>query len=141
MKLRMTHLLAALMLSAGMVFASGCFATSYQMVPADRTPAAAGEVEVAEEDENIKLEVEISHVPPPSSLGAGLRTYVVWMKPAASQQHINLGAIKIGDDRSGELETTTPYREFDLFVTAEPSAQVETPGDRVVLSRKIDMGD
>ncbi len=41
--------------------------------------------------------------------------------------------MKISKNLDGELETTTPFRSFELFITAEPSSAVTAPkGERML---------
>lgn len=134
-----TRYLAVMLFCVSALLASACSApTYYRMTPAPTTPAAEGQVAVKEEsNNNLSLEIKVFHLPPPENLAGNLDTFVVWLKPADSEKIINLGALNIGDNRKGKLKTTTPYRDFALFVTAEPSGQVDRPGQHLVLRRDI----
>jgi hypothetical protein len=46
--------------------------------------------------------------------------------------------VRVDDDREAELETATPFKEFQLFVTAEPSAAAEAPTGERLLVANID---
>ncbi len=135
---RKTHL-AALVLCVMVALAAGCATpTTFQMTPDPSTPAAEGTVAIKEEgNKNLKLKVEVAHLPPPENLAGNLNTFVVWLQPAGTQKLVNLGALTIGSDRKGKLSTTTPYRDFTLYVTAEPSGQVSQPSEHLVLRREV----
>jgi len=45
----------------------------------------------------------------------------------------NLGVLSVGEDQEGKLETSTPFKSFEVFVTAEKDAQVTASrGERVL---------
>ena len=137
--LRRTNLLGAAALCALVALAVGCAtATTFQMTPDPSTPAAEGQVSVkAESNNNLSLKVKVAHLPPPENLAGNLNTFVVWLQPSGTDKLVNLGALGIGSGRSGKLSTTTPYRDFTLYVTAEASGQVSKPSDHLVLRREL----
>ena len=114
------------------VFA-GC-ATTYQLRPEARTPAAAGTVKTTtDSNENTSLEIHVKHLPNPSSLDPSLRTFVAWIRPNAQGEFRNVGQIGLDADREGKLETTTPHRRFEMIVTAEASGAPKEPSQYIVL--------
>jgi hypothetical protein len=135
-----TSSVLALIVGAMLVLTSACApGPAYEMDATDRTPAAVGELDVDEDDsQNLRLDLAVSHLPPPERLDANLSTYVVWLRPSGEERYINLGALQINEDREAQLQATTPFRNFDLFVTAEESARTEQPSEVVVLQRRID---
>ena len=90
---------------------------------------------------NTHLEVAVEHLAPPQSVAPDASTYVVWAMPAATGgEHVeNLGALTIGDERKGELKAFTPLQSFDVLVTPERSAKVQTPSHEAVLTARISM--
>jgi len=112
------------------------------MLASPRVPAATGEVSVKDADNgNVKLEVQVKHMAPPEKVATGASSYVVWLKPLATgnenEQPQNLGALAVNKDQEGEVNTTTSYRQFDLFVTAEPQAGSTAPTGEQLLSTTI----
>jgi hypothetical protein len=97
------------------------------MQTSDRIPAAQGRVEISKADnDNTKMKLEVAHLADPQKLAAGATAYVVWIQSNPGQAQ-NVGALAVGDNRQASLETVTPHRDFQLFVTAEPAATVATP--------------
>lgn len=97
-------------------------------------PAAQGEVVAKPTDNgNTELTVEVKHLAPPSRIADSASTYVVWAQDRPSGQVQNLGALKVDKDLDGKLQTVTPLKVFDVFITPEtmPSAQAPT-GDKVL---------
>lgn len=119
-------------------------------------PAAQGEIATkTTNDQNTQVKIKVKHLAPPESIAQGATTYVVWVRPlgmpvaqgertgdyperqeSQSGNEVgvyNLGGMKISKDLDGELNTTTPFRAFELFITAESSSAVTAPnGERVL---------
>ena len=96
-------------------------------------PAAQGTVNVgAEKNGNRSIEVRVEHLSPPERAAPGARSHVVWLVPRAGGVPQNMGALMLQDDLGGVLKTTTPYREFEILVTAE-----ENPGATKPLTRNV----
>ena len=114
------------------------------LAPSRSVSAADAKVEAKVEakqtaEGNTHLEVAVEHLAPPQTVAPDASTYVVWAMPAATGgEHVeNLGALSIGDERKGELKAFTPLQSFDVLVTPEASAKVQTPSHEVVLSARI----
>lgn len=122
----------------GMLF--GC-ATKVPLSSSADIPAARGEVKLDRTDQgNTKVEVTVKHLAEPAQVQQGATTYVVWAAPRdAFATPQSLGALRVGDDLEGKLETTTPLRAFDLFITAEPSASVPQPSGNRLMWSQIDL--
>jgi hypothetical protein len=116
-----------------LVAVAGC-AKSHELRPVDRNPAAVGTIKAsADANKNTLLDVRVEHLAPPTSLDPTLSTYVVWIRPAAGGEFVNIGQLAMQDDRSGRLRATTPHPEFDVLVTAEQSGTVKFPSTFVVM--------
>ena len=116
----------------------GCASTSTLQNSA-RIPAAQGKVKVKGEDNgNSRVRLQVKHLAPPGEIRADAQTYVVWIEPEGSNKPQNVGALQVNDEREAELEATTPHKEFNLYVTAEPSPQAETPTGEHLLSTSVD---
>jgi hypothetical protein len=97
-------------------------------------PAATGDVTTSRgENDNTEVKVEVEHLAPPQEIARGASVYIVWAKPRSQEPPQNLGALTVGDDRKGKLETKTPLKQFDVVVTPESSATAAEPtGDPVM---------
>jgi hypothetical protein len=108
------------------------------LMSTDSSAAAQGQVMVNDAGNgNAELVVEIKHVPKADKAAPGATTYVVWAKPSGGEP-MNLGAISVNDELNGSLRTVTPMKHFDIFITAEPSAQAMRPSATPVLSARVE---
>jgi hypothetical protein len=112
------------------------------MQASPRVPAAQGAVSVQDGDNgNYKVAVNVKHMAPPDKVSTGASSYVVWLRPLAtdakSQPPQNVGALAVNKDLEGNLTTVTPYRQFDLFVTAEPVPNSTAPTGEQLLTTTV----
>jgi hypothetical protein len=145
---------AVLAMTAGCLF--GCSSSTVVLASSPRTPASQGEVKTkTTSDKNTQVTVTVKHLAPPEKIEQGATTYVVWVRPLGvsadqggrtgaypeRQQGegkneagvYNLGALKISKNLDGHLETITPFKSFELFVTAEASGAITQPhGERIL---------
>ncbi len=140
---------AILTLGTALVLAltgGGCGKTAPQvkepltMTSASSSPAAQGSVHVnPAANGNTDVLVEVKHLAPPGKTEQGAMTYVVWAQPRGEGSVAqNIGALKVDADLHGSLRTITPLKEFELFVTAEPSAEAQEPTGERVLTLHVD---
>jgi hypothetical protein len=112
---------------------------TWTMNTTDKIPSADGKVKVkAEKDGNTRVKVEVVHLAPPASVFEQASTYVVWVKPESGPAQ-NVGVLKVDKNLKGELETQTAFKDFTVMVTAEPSANVTTPGPHSVMNTQVVM--
>jgi hypothetical protein len=127
----------ALLCGAVLAVATVGWAKTYHMTSSKTVPAAAGEVNVAKEKNgNIRVDVKVKHLAKPGNLTPPANTYAVWLQQEGSQPQ-SQGEMKVGDDLNGELKTTTPLKNFNVFITAETDSQTKTPSDQVVLRARV----
>ncbi len=88
-------------------------------------------------DRNNTLIVHLTGVPQPESLGPRYTRYVVWIQPPGGQP-VNAGQIRVEGGRA-HVETLTPLRRFQLFITVEEKGDVQQPGPLVVFRRDKDV--
>lgn len=136
---RLPILLTTLFLCLGLGFSSGCSSTAvYQMDSGERTAGAEGQVSVdRDRNGNQVVNLRVAHLPMPSRLEEGMSTYVVWVFPNDSRTAYNVGQMRLRDDRTAEINFTTPFRTFNMVVTAEVDSQVMSPSNQVVLRRAV----
>jgi len=120
-----------------LIFFSGCSSTTTRSLQGtDLTPAAEGKVSLSDaENNNVGIDITVKHLAAPQRVSSGATTYVVWLQPTVgdTREVQNMGALRVDEDLNGRLRTVAPHRNFQLFITAEPTAMVTFPsGDRIL---------
>lgn len=125
-----------LILSAAMItWPSG--GQKIQMTASHDVPAAQGTITVKNsKNQNTEVNVKVQHLAEPSSLTPPQDVYVVWFQPSG-QNAKNEGELMVQGNRSGSLKTETPFKHFEVFITAEKNARVEQPTGPRVLSATV----
>lgn len=109
--------------------------SSTELATSAKVPAAQGQLNIKDVgNNNTGLELRIQHLANPYKIDPGATTFMVWAKPFAETARVYpLGALTVNKDLSAELNATTPLKNFEVFVTAESSSQVQEPqGDRLL---------
>ncbi len=117
-----------------MVGGAAC-ANKVNMDRSTAVPSAEAKVKVKDKGDNVRqVKLAVEHLAPVKRVSPDASHYVVWLQPKEGQaMPMNIGVLNVDDDLEAELETTTPYKEFDLFVTTESEAQATAPrGERVL---------
>ena len=102
-------------------------------------PGATGKVTVKKDNNNnYYLVVNTVNLTPSKNLTPARDVYVVWMEGADNSLK-NLGQIKpstgfLSKAYKGELKATTLTKPRRVFITAENDANIEQPGNSLVLS-------
>lgn len=100
-------------------------------------PAAQGSVDYHHDrNGNTSMELKVQHLAAPSSLQPVKQVYVVWVQ-APGKQPENQGVLKVNENLEGSIKMITPYRSFDVFVTAEDSPSVTQPSTMEMLRGSI----
>lgn len=107
----------------------------------EKVPAAQGSVGVRPGgDGNQTVEVRVKHLAPPSRVYDGTQHYVVWLLPeqggGAPQ---NLGILGLNDKLEGDLTSQTPYRNFQVLITAEAQPNVTEPSGNRVMAGMVNL--
>src|SRR5579864_1416320 len=102
------------------------------------TPAAMGKV-ITDNDRNgnTGIEVQVKHMASPESLTPAKTSYVVWIQ-ARGKDPEALGVLRVNEGVEGSLKATTPYKDFDIFITAEENPKPEMPSSMMVLKGTIE---
>jgi outer membrane protein OmpA-like peptidoglycan-associated protein len=97
-------------------------------------PEARGEakVEIKSNAGRTRVDIEVKAMKPPSTLGAEILTYVLWVVTPEGRTG-NTGEIMVNKNGDGKLSATTPVQTFTLIITAEPYFAVRVPSEMVVL--------
>jgi len=115
----------------------GCASTK-PMQSSTAVPAAQGSVEATEDDNgNTALSVRVKHLAQPSMIAPEAQVYVVWIQPRNGAKQ-SVGALTLDDELEGALDTTTPHKQFTVFVTPEPSNGVAAPTNNPVFTASVD---
>jgi hypothetical protein len=101
-------------------------------------PAAQGKVTVNKDsNKNYVVKIKIDNLAEVSRLESSKKTYVVWMETDESL-YKNIGQIKsdskfISSKLKASFETVTAFKPKKIFITAEDNADVQYPGNMIVL--------
>ncbi|AKF10896.1 hypothetical protein [Sandaracinus amylolyticus] len=118
--------------------ACGTTPTEMHAEGTQRVPAAKAEIDVEMEGTHRDVDVQVSDLPEPQSLGEDFSRYGVWMIPSGGAPQF-VGFLRYQSDiEYGELETRAPLDPVEIVVTAERGEIGTEPSDVVVLRRRID---
>lgn len=101
-------------------------------------PAAQGHVKVKQDgNNNYEIQVSLKHLADSKRLTPPKETYVVWIE-TESNSIKNIGQINsssglISSTMKASLKAVTSFRPTSVFITAEDNANIEHPGNTVVL--------
>jgi hypothetical protein len=102
------------------------------------TPAAMGKVTTDNDrNGNTGVEVEVKHMASPESLTPSRISYVVWIQPRGKDPEM-LGLLRVNQELEGSLRATTPYKNFDIFITAEENPKPSAPSSMVILKGTVE---
>lgn len=128
---------AALVCLAITFFGGLAFAKTYHFTGTKIDPSAMGDIDLNhDKNGNTIVTVRVEHLAKPVMLTPPSTMYIVWFQQPGSDPE-NEGQLQVGNDLRGQLRTTTPLHNFDLFVTAETDPTVRTPSDQVMLHGTI----
>jgi len=132
-QLPMSLLLVELVIAS---LGAGCAKTiRFNAFPPARSGKASVRIDLTYDRNNL-LEVKLSNVPDPSALNDRFTRYVLWVATPDRQHVINAGQLRVDEKHQANIKTLTPLRRFILFITAESSGEVMTPGPEVVFESK-----
>jgi outer membrane protein OmpA-like peptidoglycan-associated protein len=94
--------------------------------------SASGQAKVQAKTGITDIEIQVTGMPQPSSIGTEFLTFVLWAI-SPDGRSANLGEIIPGKNGEGKLRVTTQLQTFAMIVTAEPYFAVRIPSEEVVL--------
>lgn len=116
-----------------LAFGTGCV-TPLKLSSTAKSPSTDAWLTVSPDpNDNTVLEIKVEHLPPPARLGPGLKTYVVWVESTDGAFVTNVGMLRVDEQQTGSLTTTTPMREFLVKITAEQGGTAIAPSQLVVV--------
>ena len=115
-----------------------CGAHKIPLTTAAAVPAASGTATIGTDSNgNTTLAVQVSNLAPPANLTPPATAYVVWIQPP-DQPAQNAGILTVnGNALTGSFTTTTPYKNFELLLTAEGDPRATAPTGPVVMRQQI----
>jgi hypothetical protein len=142
-----TTWISILAIAGGCSWFTSSSSSTVTLHSSERTPAATGEVSaIPAPNGNTEVTINVDHLAPPQRIMPGATTYVAWIVPGDHDEHgstpmpTNAGAIRLGPDLHGQLQTVTPYKHFRIEVTPERTAMTEQPTGIPVLTAHLDRG-
>jgi hypothetical protein len=125
-------------LAVPLLIAATAEAKEFKLLNDSSVPAATGKVGVGKDrNGNYRVRVEVRHLAKPSALNPPKQAYVVWVQSRRDPQAVPLGELRVNDDLQGSLEATTPYEEFELFITAEDNPNTRFPSEPHLLRATV----
>jgi hypothetical protein len=110
----------------------------YALVGSAFVPATHGDIRVEKLDkEQILIDVQLDHLPPPGEIEPGLTHYVVWFSAVGELPTPQQALEYDSETRTGRASIPTSMRELDVQITAEVSESPIRPSDLVVASQKV----
>lgn len=133
----MKHRRTALFLLFSLLLATLAWAREDRLVNTGTAPAAEGKV-ITDNDRNgnTGVEVQVKHMATPQSLTPPRQTYLVWVQPRGKDPEL-LGALRVNENLEGSLRAATPYKDFEILITAEDSVKPESPSSAVILKGSV----
>ncbi|MGB8324992.1 MAG: OmpA family protein [Candidatus Acidiferrum sp.] len=107
-------------------------ATKVVFVGTSFAPQAQGEAKVEAKKGPTSIEVKVSGMPQPTSIGTEFLTYVLWAITPDGRTN-NMGEVLVDKSGEGKLNASTQLQTFAMIITAEPYYAVRLPSEVVVL--------
>jgi hypothetical protein len=112
-------------------------AKKFPFTAAPNVPAARGHVEFSsDKNGNNKVQIKVEHLAPPGNLTPARNSYVIWVQQPNGDPTVQ-DLLRVDKNLKAEFETTIPWNNFDVFVTAEDAASPQAPAGPEVLRATI----
>ena len=136
--MRMRHRYFVLFVVFSFLLAAAAWGREDRLTNTGATPAAMGKA-ITDNDRNgnTGIEVQVKHMAAPQSLTPAKTAYVVWIQPRGKDPEA-LGVLRVNEDLDGTLRATTPYKDFEIFITAEDNPKPDMPSSMVILKGTIE---
>jgi hypothetical protein len=109
----------------------------YPMTAAPIVPGARAEVVISKDKNgNTRLKMTVQHLANLENLTPRATAYVVWLQERGGNSE-NQGQLKMDKNLKATFETVTPFKSFDVFVTAEQDSRIKSPSGQEVLKATI----
>ena len=129
--------LYAVFLASTLLCTPAFAAKKYPMTAASMVPGAQAEVEISKDKNgNTRLKMTVQHLANLENLTPRASAYVVWLRERGGDAE-NQGQLKMDKKLKATFETVTPFKSFEVFVTAEQDARGKGPDGPEVLKATI----
>ena len=109
------------------IASSTAFGKRFPLTATSAVPAARGKVDIGKDSNgNTKVKMEAEHLAEPGKLSPPRTEYVVWFQEKGGEAQTQ-GRLRIDKNLKGSFETSTPLKNFDVFVTAESDPSTKQP--------------
>jgi len=131
------HRRVALFLLVGFLLSTAAWGREDRLTNTGVAPAAEGKVNTDNDrNGNTGVDVAVKHMATPQSLTPAKQAYLVWVQARGKDPEL-LGALRVNDNLEGSLKAATPYKDFEIFITAEDNLKPDTPSSVVLLKGSI----
>jgi hypothetical protein len=129
--------LYAVLLASTLLCTLAFAAKKYPMTAASVVPGAQAEVEISKDKNgNTRLKMTVQHLANLENLTPRASAYVVWLRERGGDAE-NQGQLKMDKNLKATFESVTPFKSFEVFVTAEQDARGKGPNGPEVLKATI----
>ena len=112
-------------------------AKKFPFAAAPNVPAARGQVEFSSgKNGNYKVKLKVEHLAEPQNLTPAKNSYVIWFQQPDGYPTIQ-GVLRVDKNLKAEFETTIPWNNFAVFITAEDGASPRAPSGPELLRVEI----
>lgn len=112
-------------------------AKKYPMTAASIVPGARAEIAISKDKNgNTRLKMTVQHLAHLENLTPPAAVYVIWLQERGGNAE-NQGQLKMDKNLKATFETVTPWKSFDVFVTAEQDLSGKGPSGPQVLKATI----
>jgi hypothetical protein len=127
----------SLFLLCSFLLATAAWGREDRLTNTGAAPAAEGKVNTDNDrNGNTGVDVEVKHMATPQSLTPAKQTYLVWVQARGKDPEL-LGALRVNDNLEGSLKAATPYKDFEIFITAEDNIKPDAPSSMVILKGAV----
>lgn len=112
----------------------------YQVPSSPKAPGADAKIvaDVAEDQGQTRLEMEVTNLAPPNRVNQNAKVFVAWYRKGPSAIWSRIGGLKYDeDDREATLTGSVPETAFDLSVSAEATEAPASPSADVVIAQRV----
>ena len=85
---------------------------------------------------NTEVKIKVRHLAKPEGLTPAKSVYVIWIQQTGGTAE-RAGLLKVNSKLEGSFETTTPFKGFDVVITAEDDPNVKSPSGPEVLRGSV----
>lgn len=134
----MHHRNISLFLLLGLALVATVWGREDRLTNTGVAPAAEGKI-ITDNDrnDNTGVQVQVKHMANPQSLTPPKQGYLVWVQPRGKGPEL-LGSLRVNENLEGSLKATTPYKQFDVLVTAEDTLKPDAPSSAVILRGSVE---